>query len=34
MVFSDSKTCENVARYAGDGLEQNLNRLAAELGGG
>lgn len=31
MVFSDSKTCEKVAKYAVDGLEQNLNRLAAML---
>jgi uncharacterized protein YndB with AHSA1/START domain len=31
MVFSDSKTREKIASYASDGLEQNLNRLAAKL---
>lgn len=31
MVFEDSKTCANVARYAGDANEQNLDRLVAVL---
>jgi hypothetical protein len=31
MIFEDSKTRENVAKFAVDGLEQNLNRLCAVL---
>jgi len=31
MIFEDSKTRENVAKFAVDGLEQNLNRLSAAL---
>ncbi len=31
MVFDDAQTCANVAKFAGDGLEQNLNRLVATL---
>jgi len=31
MVFRDSKTCTNVAKYAGDANEQNLDRLVAAL---
>jgi hypothetical protein len=30
-IFEDAKTCANVARYASDGNEQNLDRLVAVL---
>ena len=31
MVFEDAQTCANVARYAGDANEQNLDRLVSAL---
>ena len=33
MVFDDSKACSNVAKFAGDANEQNLDRLVATLSG-
>ncbi|MCC9631043.1 SRPBCC family protein [Blastopirellula sp. JC732] len=31
MAFDDAQTCANVRSFAGDGLEQNLDRLTATL---
>ena len=32
MIFDDAKLCENVAKFARDANEQNLDRLLAALG--
>lgn len=32
MVFEDAQTCANVAKFAGDANEQNLDRLEQALG--